>query len=46
MKAQIDELVEEEMRSGIEVERNDFKTAVEMFAEQMRNVVQEIEDSV
>ncbi len=46
MKAQIDELVEEEMESDTEIERNDFKTAVEMFAKQMRNVAQEIEDSI
>lgn len=46
VKAQIDELVEEKMGSGTEVERNDFKTAVETFAERMRNVAQEIEDSV
>lgn len=46
LKAQIDELVEEEMGSGTEVERNDFKTAVETFAERIRIVAQEIEDSV
>ncbi len=46
MKAQIDKLVDEEMGSGIEIERNDFKTVVEMFAEQMKNVAQEIENSV
>lgn len=46
MKAQIDKLVEEEMRSDTEVERNDFKTAVETFAKQMKIVTQEIEDSV
>ena len=46
VKAQIDELVEEEMGSGTEVERNDFKTAVETFAERMKNVAQEIEDAV
>lgn len=31
VKAQINELVEEEMGSGAEVERNDFKTALEQF---------------
>lgn len=46
VKAQIDELIKEEMGSGTEVERNDFKTAVETFAEQMKNVAQEIKDSV
>lgn len=46
MKAQIDELVEEEMGFDIEVEKNDFKTAIETFAKQIRIVAQEIEDSV
>lgn len=46
VKSQIDELVEEEMGSGTEVERNDFKTAVEQFAERMRTVALEIEVSV
>ena len=46
VKAQIDELVEEEMGSDTEVERNDFKTAVETFAEQMKIVVEEIENAV
>ena len=46
VKAQIDELVEEEMGSDTEVERNNFKTVVETFAEQMKNIAQEIEDAV
>lgn len=46
VKAIIDELVEEEMGSGTEVERNDFKTAVETFAEQMKIVASDIDDSV
>lgn len=46
VKTQINELVEEEMGSGTEVERDDFKTAVEQFAERMQIVAQEIEDSV
>ena len=39
VKAQIDELVDEEMSSSTKVERNDFKTIVEIFAKQMKNVV-------
>lgn len=46
VKAIINELVEEEMGSGTEVERNDFKTAVETFAERMKNVASNISDSV
>ena len=46
VKAQIDELVEEEMGSGTEVKRNDFKTAVETFAEQMKIVAEEIKNAV
>lgn len=46
VKARIDELVEEEMGSGTEVERNDFKAAVEQFAQHMDTVAQDIEDSV
>lgn len=46
VKARIDELVEEEMGSGTEVERNDFKAAVEQFAHHMETVAQDIEDSV
>lgn len=34
------------MRSGTEVERNDFKTVVEQFVERIEIVSQEIEDSV
>lgn len=39
VKAQIDELIKQKMGSGIEVKRNDFKTAVEKFVEQIENVV-------
>lgn len=46
MKTHIDELVDEEMRSGTEIERNDFKIVIETFTEQMKIVAQEIEDSV
>lgn len=46
VKAIIDELVEEEMGSGTEVERNNFKTAVETFAERMKIVATDISDSV
>lgn len=34
------------MGSGTEGEKNDFKTGVKTFAEQMRNIAQEIEDFV
>ena len=46
MKARIDELVEEEMGSGTEVERNDFKTTVETFAARMETVAQDIHDAL
>ena len=46
VKARIDELVEEKMGSGTEVERDDFKTAVEQFAKQMEEVAREIDDTV
>lgn len=38
--------VKEEMGSGTEVERDDFKTAVEQFAERMDTVAREIDDAV
>ncbi len=46
VKARIDELVEEEMGSGTEVERNDFKTAVETFSARMETVAQDIDDAL
>lgn len=46
MKTQIDELVEKEMGSSTEVEKNDFKIVVETFMEQMRIIAQEIENSI
>lgn len=45
VKAQMDELIEEQMGSGTEVERHDFKTAVEQFADRMNTVAQEINDA-
>lgn len=46
VKSQINKLVEEELGSGTEVEKDDFKTAVEQFATRMKMVAQEINDSV
>ena len=46
VKSQINELVEEELGSGTEVEKDDFKTAVEQFANRMKTVAQEINDLV
>lgn len=46
VKSQINELVEEELGSGTEVEKDDFKTAVEQFATRMKTDAQEINDSV
>ena len=46
LKAQIDELIEKEIGFGKKVERNDFKTAMKIFAEQMKIVAEEIEDVV
>lgn len=40
VKTQINELVEEEMGSGTEVERDDLKTSVEKFAERTEIVSQ------
>ena len=37
-------VVVEEMGSGTEVERDDFKTAVETFFSRMQTVAQEIDD--
>ncbi len=39
-------MVEEERGSGTEVERDDFKAAVEQFAERMDTVAREIDDAV
>ncbi len=34
LEACIDRLMEEKMKSGIEVEKNDFKSAIEQFIDQ------------
>lgn len=46
VKAIINELVEEKIRSSTKVEENDFKTAIETFAEQIKIVTSDIDDSV
>lgn len=46
IKAHIDEFVKEEMGSGTNIKKNDFKVAVKQFAEYMEIVVQDIDDSV
>lgn len=44
MKAWINKLVEEEMRFGTEVKKNNFKTVVETFDTCMETVAQNIDD--
>lgn len=44
VKFRINKLVEEEMKFGMEVKRNNFKTAVETFATCMKMVAQNIDD--
>lgn len=46
VKAQIDELVEEQMRSSTEVTKNDFKAVIEQFAQYMKTITQDLEDLV
>ena len=46
VEARLDELVEEEMESGTEVEKDDFKSAVEQFTNRWQTVANEIEDMV
>ncbi|MCJ1470666.1 hypothetical protein MMC07_009312 [Pseudocyphellaria aurata] len=46
VETRIDELVEKEMGSGTEVERNDIKAAVEQFAGRWHTVTDEINDTV
>lgn len=46
IKAQIDKLVEKELESAIEVKKDDCKTAIEIFVEQMKIIAQEIKDSI
>lgn len=45
VKARIDELVEEEMGSGIQVDQDDFKAAVEVFRNRWEIVENEIKQS-
>ena len=44
MEVRLDELVEEEMGSSTEVEKDDFKSAVEQCAERWETVAKEIKD--
>ena len=46
VKARIDELVEEEMGSGTQVEQDDFKAAVEQFAGRMETVQKDLDEQV
>lgn len=46
VETRIDELVEKEMGSGTEMERNDIKAAVEQFAGRWHTVTDEISDTV
>lgn len=46
VKARIDELVEEEMGSGTQVEQDDFKAAVEQFASRMNSVQKNLDSAV
>lgn len=46
VKAYIDALIEEEIRLGTEIEKNDFKASVQQFAEYMETITQDIDDSV
>lgn len=46
VKACIDELVEEEMSSGTQVEQDDFKVAMEQFAWQMETVQKDLDEQV
>lgn len=45
VKARIDELVEEEMGSGTQVDQDDFKAAVELFKDRLEAVEAEIKQS-
>lgn len=42
MEARLNELVEEEMRFGTKVEKNDFKSAVKLFTNCWQTVANEI----
>lgn len=46
VKARIDELVEEEMDSGTQVEQDDFKAAVEQFAIRFNTVQTELDSAI
>lgn len=46
MKAQINELVEEELGSRTKEKKDDFKIAVEEFADRMKLITQEINNLV
>lgn len=46
VKARIDELVEEEMGSGTQLEQDDFKAAVEQFARRMETVQKDLDEQV
>lgn len=46
VSTRLDELIEEEMGSGTEVERNDFKASVETFLGRMKVVKEEVNESV
>lgn len=46
LKAQIDKLVEEEIGSGIEIEQNNFKIAIEQFTKQIEGIAWEINNIV
>lgn len=46
VKAHIDELIEKKMESDIKIEKNDFQTAVEQFAENIVTIAQNIDDLV
>lgn len=46
IKVQIEKLVEKEIRSSTKGKKNDFKMAIETFAEQIRIMTRKIEDSI
>lgn len=46
VKARIDELVDEEMGSGTQVEQDNFKAAVEQFAIRMNTVQDKLESAI
>lgn len=46
VKTRIDKLVEEKIKLGIKIEKNDFKAMVKQFAKHMETVAQNINDLV